>query len=156
MGRFSLLRRNDRTTQPGSQPLDSCGGLRGTYNLEPLGSFLPEGSLGVPRHQPPHALQAEPEPSGRQSAAGVGGSCLRHLPASGPFLLPGEGTWGRAKETPMLPLPDTGTELSAPGEGAGEGGEREFMNYDLWCEGRLISLVEMNRMEGLGRVRNKR
>lgn len=25
----------------------------------------------------------------------------------------------------MLPLPDTGTELSAPGEGAGEGGERE-------------------------------
>ncbi|EEY85074.1 hypothetical protein HMPREF0103_1018 [Bacteroides sp. 2_1_33B] len=31
----------------------------------------------------------------------------------------------------MFPQPDTGTELSAIGEGAGEGGEGEFMNYDL-------------------------
>ena len=39
----------------------------------------------------------------------------------------------------MLPLPDTGTELSAPGEGAGEGGEREGVRKIIaYFEGKCL------------------
>lgn len=131
MGRFSLLRRNDRTTQPGSQPLDSCGGLRGTYNLEPLGSFLPEGSLGVPRHQPPHALQLNPSrPDGSLRLESVDHvyAIFLHLV---PFYFPEREREAERRKLQCSRCRILELSYRLPGEGAGEGGEREFMNYDL-------------------------
>lgn len=64
MGRFPPLRRNDRTTKLGSEPLDSCGVLRGMPHLGSLGAVLRARRFRVLGHQPPNTIEVEPKPSG--------------------------------------------------------------------------------------------
>lgn len=90
-GEISPLRRNDRTAKLGSEPLDSCGVLRGIPHLGSLGSVLRARRFRVLGYQPPHTVEVESKPSGWQSAAGITRPCLRHLPPLGVLPFPGEG-----------------------------------------------------------------
>lgn len=63
MERFPPLRRNDRTAKLGSEPLDSCGVLRGIPHLGSLGSVLRARRFRVLGYQPPHTVEVESKPS---------------------------------------------------------------------------------------------
>ena len=58
------MRRNDRTAKLGSEPLDSCGVLRGIPHLGSLGSVLRARRFRVLGYQPPHTVEVESKPSG--------------------------------------------------------------------------------------------